>query len=282
MRLSVEIYTLHKRYGDEKAIQMLKKAGFDSIDYSFYWLDESDEALGENYQEHARRVKQLLDKNEMTCNQAHAPFTLRYGDVFDSSNIEYVKLLRSIEAAAIMGAENIVVHSINVPVGVDIFEYNYEFYKKLEPYCEKFGICIAIENLFRNDAKSNCKRGRLHTPEQLNQMIASLQSKWFVVCVDVGHAAVTGYEPDEYIRCFNNHTLRALHIHDNDYISDRHTLPYTGSFEWNKIMNALKDIKYSSDFTLEIVSYLAKIDDEFMHEALSFAAKVGRQLINKL
>ena len=34
MRLSVEIYTLHQRYGDEKAIQMLKKAGFDSIDYS--------------------------------------------------------------------------------------------------------------------------------------------------------------------------------------------------------------------------------------------------------
>jgi len=47
MRLSVETYVLHKRYGDERAAEMLKKAGFDSIDYSFYWLAEEDDTLGE-------------------------------------------------------------------------------------------------------------------------------------------------------------------------------------------------------------------------------------------
>ena len=35
MKLSVEIHVLYKRYGDEKAIEMLKKAGYDSVDYSF-------------------------------------------------------------------------------------------------------------------------------------------------------------------------------------------------------------------------------------------------------
>ena len=63
MKLSVETYILHKRYGDKKAIQMLKKAGFDSIDYSFYWLVESDETLGDNYQDYARKIKCLLDEN---------------------------------------------------------------------------------------------------------------------------------------------------------------------------------------------------------------------------
>ena len=35
---------------------MLKEAGFDSIDYSYYWLDESDEALSENYREYAGKL----------------------------------------------------------------------------------------------------------------------------------------------------------------------------------------------------------------------------------
>lgn len=35
MRLSIDTYVLRSRYGDEKAIRMLKEAGFDGIDYSF-------------------------------------------------------------------------------------------------------------------------------------------------------------------------------------------------------------------------------------------------------
>ena len=282
MRLSVETYILHKRYGDEKAIRMLKNAGFDSIDYSFYWLEESDQTLGDEYQSYARKIRQLLDENHITCNQAHAPFSLQYDSIFDTSCEDYVKLIRSIEAASIMGAKSIVVHAINVPVNVDAFAYNFEFYKNLEPYCEKFGICIAIENLFWYDDKTECCRGILHTPEQLKRMVATLGSKWFIVCLDVGHAAVTGYEPDALIRCFSNHTLKALHIHDNDYWKDRHTLPYAGSFEWNKIMQALKDVDYNGDFTFEIFGYLSKIDDDFMEEALAFAAKTGRQLLRMI
>ncbi|MBQ8231724.1 MAG: sugar phosphate isomerase/epimerase [Lachnospiraceae bacterium] len=282
MKLSVETYTLHRRYGDEKAIKMLKKAGFESIDYSFYWLSESDETLGENYREYALTVRSLLDESGMTCNQAHAPFKVEYGSKFDFTNEEYVKVVRSIEAAAILGAESIVVHSIKPPAGVDIVEYNREYYKTLEPYCEKFGICIAIENLFWYDEKAKCYRGGLHKPQELNRIIEELKSKWFVVCIDVGHAALTGYEPGEIINQFDNHTLRALHIHDNDYLSDRHTLPYAGSLDWNKIMKALKDIDYNSDFTFEIFGYLGRIDDEFMEEALAFAAKTGRHLMLKV
>ena len=41
MKLSIETHVLHKRYGDEKAISMLKKAGFDSIDYSYYYEQDN-------------------------------------------------------------------------------------------------------------------------------------------------------------------------------------------------------------------------------------------------
>ena len=224
----------------------------------------------------------LLEKNGMTCNQAHAPFKLAYGSKFDMSEKEYAKIVRSMEAAAIMGAENIVVHAITVPTGVDLFAYNLEFYKSLEPYCEKFGICVAIENLFCRNKRNPWLHGKLHRPEQLNQMVAALNSPWFVVCIDVGHAGLTGFEPEDVIRGFDNKTLKALHIHDNDYLDDTHNIPYAGKFNWDEIMKALKDIGYNGDFTLEVLGYLKKVDDAFMEDALAFCAKTGRYLMSKM
>ena len=282
MKLSIETFVLHPRYGDLKTFEMLKKAGFDCIDYSFYGPAQTDGTLGENYREYARSVKKMLVETGLTCNQAHAPFVLQYGCKFDLSDPEYAELVRSIESASIMGAENIIVHSLATPPEVDPFTYNLAFYKSLEPYCQQFGIHIAIENLFSEDRKCRCIRGRLHTPQLLKELVAQLASPWFVVCVDVGHAALTGWEPQDLIRQLDNKTLKALHISDNDYIGDRHTLPYTGSLNWTQIMQALKEIDYNGEFTFEIFGYLGRIEDELMEDALAFAARTGRHLLQKI
>ena len=113
-------------------------------------------------------------------------------------------------------------------------------------------------------------------------MIAALDSPWFVVCVDVGHAGLTGIEPQSLIRGLDNKTLKALHIHDNDYLDDSHNVPYAGKLNWDEIMKALKDIDYKGDFTLEVVAYLKKMDDAFIEEALAYCAKTGRHLMGKM
>ena len=46
-------------------------------------------------------------------------------------------------------------------------------------------------------------------------------------------------------------------------------------------MAALKSIGYSGDLTLEVFGYLERIGDDFMADALEFAAKTGRNLIKK-
>lgn len=281
MKLSMDIFNLYLRYGVEKAIVMMKKAGFDCIDYTFclHNVEDETEALDEHYQEYAKFVRRLLEENDMTCNQAHAPFRVQYGESLDESNPEYLKIVRSIESAAIMGAKCIVVHSIRVPTAEDIFEYNYKFYKSLEPYCEKFDIQIGIENLFMRDAKSKSIRGRFYTPEQLKAMLERLNSPWFVICIDLGHAGVTGYEPQDLIRRFDKKTLRALHVHDTEYTEDSHTLPYAGKFDWAEITKALKDIGYEGDMTLEIFRCFEHVDDDFVDDALEIVVKTGRHLI---
>ena len=133
MKLSVELYSVAKVFGDHKAIELIKQAGFDAIDYSYYYEKECDEVLGENYKEYAKELREYIDQAGLSCNQAHAPFTFKYGMNKDISEPKYLNIVRALESASILGAENIIVHSISVPEDGDLEEYNIEYYRSFIP-----------------------------------------------------------------------------------------------------------------------------------------------------
>ena len=280
MNLSVELYAVSKKFGVFRAIEMVKEAGFDAVDFSYYWDMESEEILGDGYQEYAIQVRRHLDETGIKCNQAHGPFSLEYGCKFDLTDEKYRALVRAIESAAILGASNMVIHGICVPDGVSFEEYNLGFYRSLVPYCEKFGINMAVENLFIYDWKRECFHGLLGRPEELNAMVKAIDSPRVVACVDVGHAALTGYEPEKFLAGIDPDLLGCLHIQDNDYLDDRHTIPYAGELNWTAIMGALKKMGYWGDLTLEIFTYLNRFPEPLVMDALKLAASVGRYLIS--
>jgi len=282
MKLGIENGVIHNRYGDEKGLRMIKEAGFDGVDYSFCVDKEDNELLDDHYVEYAHKVKGLLAENDLICYQTHAPFSMSYGLAFDESVEGYRKILRAMESASILGSKYIVVHALKVPEGVDDITYNLGYFKSFEPYCEKFGIHIAIENIHKHHPKRKSAIGRYNTPEVLYKVLNELASPWYVVCVDVGHAAISGPEPEELIRGLDNKVLRCLHIHDNNYQQDNHGLPYTGDLNWNNITEALKSIRYEGVFSLEVTSYLRRFDDETIMDALWFAEKIGRYLANRI
>ena len=280
MNLSVELYSVTKHFGDHKAVELIKQAGFDAIDYSYYYEKECEEILGENYKEYAREFRAYLDRSGICCNQAHAPFTFQYGMSLDVSEEKYLHIVRSMESAAILGAKNIVVHAVTVPEDVDFEAYNIEYYKSFIPYCEAFNIHVAVENLFSRDPKRHRLVGKLGSPKELNRIIKKIDSPWIVACVDVGHAALTGYEPEDFISRVDPGVLKCLHIQDNDYLDDRHMLPYLANLNWSAIMTALKKCGYEGELTFEIVKYLQKFPPELIPDALKFAAVIGKHLIS--
>ena len=189
-------------------------------------------------------------------------------------------MARSIEAASILGAETIVVHSITVPAGVDFEEYNVEYYKSLIPYCQKFGIRVAVENLFYRDIKRKRLTGKLGSPQELSSIVKKINSPWIVACIDIGHASLTGYEPEEFIAGLTPGILKSLHVQDNDYLEDWHDLPYLGQLNWEAIMQSLKKSGYTGDLTFEIIRFLNKFPNELLPDALRLSASVGRHLIS--
>lgn len=283
MRLSVDIYGIREAFGDERAVELLRETGFDCFDYHCYTNGRRGNMLDDDYLEHAHAMRQMAEAYGLVCNQAHAPFTFKRGE--NTVSLEdplYREMVRSIEFASVLGAENIVFHPIGtLPEAADFWQYNLDFFKSLEPYCEQFHIPVAIENLFCMDRARWQFIGMFHTPQSMREFLRQLSSPWFGACVDTGHVAITGGEPESYIRGMDQ-TLRAVHIHDNDWRRDFHQLPYTGLTNWDNVTRALGEIGYQGDLTLEILGCLRRFDEELLPDVLKLAEKIGRNLIRKV
>lgn len=100
----------------------------------------------------------------------------------------------------------------------------------------------------------------------------------FTACVDLGHAAITGTNPEDYIAGMEDGMLGALHVQDNDFRSDGHMLPFMGKTNWNAVMSALREKKYDGDLTLEVFGWLGRIPAGLMPGAAAFAARTADYL----
>ena len=201
------------------------------------------------------------------------------------SNKAYADIVHSLEVCSVLGIPHTVVHAVKTPredCSVDYKEYNRAFYLSLLPYCEKYGVKIAVENLFWHDKKRECFFGLFPTPAEMTDFVDSLGSPWFTVCLDMGHTAITGLDPETYILGMDKSHLGALHVQDTDFLGDRHFLPYSGKHNWDAVCRALAKIDYCGDFTLEILHFIDKYPPELLPAALEFACHVGHSLIDKV
>ena len=263
MRLSMETYGLRRRFGDYEAARLIREAGFDCVDYSCYYWKEQTQALEDGYREYARSLRAHLDGLGLVCNQSHAPFDTKYGQPFDPSCDTFRNVTRAIEVASILGAEQIVVHSIAMPSELTedteaTHAYAMEYYRALLPFAEEFGIRIAVENLFVRHKERFVYSGRLNRPDTLSRVVRELDSPWATACLDMGHAAMVGYEPENFVRGMDKGLLGAVHFQDGDYIEDRHTLPYLGQYHWAEIMKALTETGYRGRSDLRDLQVLSE------------------------
>lgn len=290
MRLSVETREPALRYGMRRALEMIAEAGFDAVDLSFGKVNPNDDPLHRpdregfalSFAAHARELG-------IGFVQAHAPFRVKYSDKFDRTTPAYDDVVRALEFAAAAGIPRVVVHALKTPpdeLSLDYCEISRRYYLSLAPYCEKLGVVIAVENLFYREERTGTYYGLFPTPCMMTEFVRSLNRSadrsCFSVCCDLGHTAVTGLAPEQYIRGMSADLLGSLHVQDTDFLGDRHTLSYMGKQDWVAICRALADIGYRGDFSFELPKYLAAYPDELLPAALEFAAATGRYLIEKI
>lgn len=278
MRVATQTSGLSKRYGDEKAVRMIAEVGFDAIDFSMFNTDaQVAPVFGNDYENYANHLKHVAKESGVCFNQAHAPFpSIRVGD--DAYNEKITPLIhRAIAVTSILGAKIVIVHPFALAENQK--EANIEFYNSLAPLCKEYNVQVALENMFGG----NPNNGQIipnvcSTGQEFSAFIDALDARYFTTCLDVGHAGLVGETAENMIRTLGHNRLKALHIHDNDHLNDRHTLPFTQSLNWQAITAALKDIKYSGDFTLEADGFLQKFPEELLVPACKLMLKTARHL----
>lgn len=291
MKLSTTTSALFSAFGYENGIKIAAKVGFDALDLNLTEIIYTDDFSDSRLEDTCRMLKDTAASAGICFNQAHAPFPCfkfsgREADA-ETYNRKVTHALHSaIKAAGLVGAEAIVIHPIDCTTepSVNQLEFNLSFYNSLKPFCEEYGVKAALENMWGYSAESGrIVKNVCSTAEDLAQYYDALDPKYFTVCLDVGHSELVGEAAADAIKILGD-KLHALHIHDNDRISDLHTIPYQGSLNWDAICSALCEIGYSGDFTYEVGGrLLAPYIDKprLMEKAFALLAETGKYLIQK-
>ena len=291
MRISTATRGAVKKLGEEGGIALLASAGFDALDLSIDTY--KNEIRDKVWQDIAARYRSYAERYGVVYNQAHAPFGGGRGDLNTRGN--YVTNLapiipEALRMAAAAGVETVVVHPLCfLDTGYqgheeEHFEANYKFFSDLIPVARDLGIRVAIENLWHtSDTTGHIVEAACANPYSHGELIDALNAPDVITaCLDVGHAALVGRDPADVIRTLGGKRLGALHVHDVDYKSDLHTLPWLSKLNWNSITNALGEIGYTGDLTLEADSFGAKFDGELLTLASRMMAKVARRLADMI
>lgn len=288
MLLSTQTHVLASKYGSQKAVRMLAEAGFDCYDISLFDLirDPNYEFCQENWRETAHALRSVADEAGISCNQGHAPFPSSTGDPEKDARL-FDAIIRSMEIASILGAKVIIVHPkmhMYYPGNAHTLkQINIEFYRSLIPYCEKFNIKVATENMWQYARGSQTIMDSVcASPEEFCDYIDSIGSPWITGCLDVGHTVLVHRDLPDMIRALGHDRLLALHVHDNDGTADNHAMPYQRSMDFPAMLQALADIDYQGEFTFEADCCYKRLPEELIPSCAKFLHDTGRAMIHEI
>lgn len=270
-------------FGVKDGIRLLAQAGYTALDWTAF--GNIDYALSDGWKQTSDAMRELAGENGVVFTQCHAPF----GGGYKHYTENLVPLFpRVFEFAARLGVKNVVVHPLQrgryYGHEKELFDLNVDFYRRIAPLAYNAGIRIAIENMWQTHPVTGVIVDDVCAdPYELRNLYDTLdRPDIFTVCLDIGHVALCGREPEDAVTVIGHDRLGALHVHDVNYREDLHTLPGVSRLNWDAICRSLASVDYSGDFTLEADNFLVRFEKEFRPTAMKFMADRARFLSERI
>ena len=283
MILSTQSLIMQRAYGYEDGVRALKRIGFDAYDFTMFDMAEQpdDPMTRADFSETCRSLRKAADEAGILCNQTHAPFPSRKADDAAWNGVIFDYLARSVEITSLLGGNVCVIHPCNDYTAKQNAEL---LYRPLEKHARKFGVKIALENMWNFSRQANkAVPCACSTAEDFLKHLDLLDPEYFVACLDIGHAEMLGdcVSAAELIRALGPR-LQALHVHDNDRAHDWHTFPYAGNIDWEPVYAALREIRYAGELTFEAGLGIMKFPPELQYDATVLLHAIGRYMISRI
>lgn len=271
-----------RRFGVLGGTKVLADAGYPALDFSFFETQSNPDMLDIAC---LREVRAELNRRGAVFNQAHAPF----GGGFEHYTAELIPLMPTVfKAASALGVRQMIIHPLQhgryYGHEKELFDENVAFYRSLAGLAKDSGVRIGIENMWQYHPVTRAIVDDIcANPAELAALYDTLDDpEAFTVCLDVGHVALCGREPEDAIRLLGHDRLGALHVHDVNYREDLHTLPGMGKIHWDAVACALGEIDYQGELTLESDAFLRNYSDAFFPIAARFMAECARDLAERV
>ena len=264
----------------EEQIQRVYDAGFRHMDMNFWdWChDPASPFRGDGWRKWVEGIHEKAALLNVRFTQAHAHVYNFYDHPEDKALHEMY--LRSLKGAAMLGIPWVTFHpSFNAEKAASegrdaVLRDNVEFYRPLVELAGALGTGVALENMAHPDRS-------FATAGELCQLVDALSDAGPVgVCWDTGHAHIAGARQGDSLRTLG-HRLHALHVQDNDGVSDWHMPPFFGTIDWSDLMGGLHDIAYPGDFTFEAHSIVRRVPMAARADAMRLMYVIGRTLVEE-
>lgn len=273
----------------DHAISVLAAAGYKYVDMNLCGLSRVGKKIApmtlDNWEESARYWRKLGDEIGVKFTQSHAYFSVdgpvAPGGVPGGEMGEEL-MRRSVLAAEILGSEYMATHPFSIVENGKVlpeasYEANMEYFTRWGKFWHEHGVGMAIENM--TAPKNSPTPSPFASPEQMIRLVDDLNKPDIGICLDTGHAFLSGYDPAEFVRKIGSR-LRATHIADNHGEKDDHIAPFQGGIDWFEFMKALKEIDYKYDFAFEIQNLTARFPVALQSDLVKFTYTLGQYLVN--
>ncbi len=270
-------------YESEDAIRLIAEAGYGAVDLDLaFWRLSTDYMAKDNWKEWVERQRDCAREAGLSFSQGHAHFfALDHCELLTEEERAFRDrtILRDIEAAGLCGVKWLVLHPESYCDSVWYshslsLEKNRELFARYGEAAAKYGVGIAIENMFIHSMPCFAA-----SSEDLIELLDRLgDDSLFGLCWDTGHGNLNKVDQPAAVRQMGRR-LKALHINDNHGQKDEHILPFAGTICWQPFMEALEEIGYEGDFTYEIHNFSKGFDQGFHQKAVVFARELGEYML---
>lgn len=199
-----------------------------------------------------RRAGELIRSLDLRPVSFHAPFA----DSIDITSLDdgtreaaVHELMTACRAAALVGAENVVLHPGPERTGrppehefLRHMHHAAESLNRVAACCAEQGVQLLLENMLPHLLFG-------HTSDML-YLLGEINTTSVGTCLDTGHALLGG-DLGNVIYKLSGH-LKMVHINDNRGDSDAHLIPGEGRIDWRWLLGELQHRKFHGPLIIEM------------------------------
>ncbi len=266
---------------DAALFPYLKELGFEGLDYNFPSWDQREHFMTPEFERELHATFEAMRAAGLSATQCHLTYyptdRVPLGDgSYEAYEAQVLPILeRELAFASELGIPTAVIHLFFTDDRQSSQRGNLTLIGKLLPLLERYGITLAIENIYGRDFSEIY----LSSAEDVLYYIDHFNSPYVAACFDSGHAITRGQKPLEMLKRLGD-KVAATHLHSNVPGRDLHQPPgmIVSTFDWPNLGKTLREIGYRGSFNMEIVPWI--LSGEARRAYYRMAYEIANELLH--